>query len=63
MDPTEKGPDRAHNPPNLPPGRPIVSVCGSTTENISLFVDTHAKDLPLFHWLFDFSHHSIEVKF
>ena len=31
--------------PNLPPGRPIISGCGSITENISLFVDHHAKDL------------------
>ena len=31
--------------PNLPPGRPIISGCGSITENISLFVDHHSKDL------------------
>jgi hypothetical protein len=30
--------------PNLPPGRPIISGCGSITEN-SLFVDPHSKDL------------------
>ena len=34
-----------HSPPNLPPGRPIISGCGSITEKISLFVDHHAKDL------------------
>ena len=54
MNPTDKGPGKfyeiykihkAHDPPNLPPGRPIVSGCGSITENISLFVDVHAKDL------------------
>ena len=31
--------------PNLPPGRPIISGCGSITENISLFVEHHAKYL------------------
>jgi hypothetical protein len=31
--------------PNLPPGGPIISGCGSITENLSLFVDHHAKDL------------------
>ena len=36
---------KAHDPPNLPPGRPIVSSCNSITENISKFVDHHAKDL------------------
>jgi formamidopyrimidine-DNA glycosylase len=32
-------------PPNLPPGCPIISGCGSLTENLSLFVDHHAKHL------------------
>ena len=50
----EKGPGKfyqlfkvhkAHNPPNLPQGRPIISGCGSITENLSLFVDHHAKHL------------------
>ena len=36
---------KAHEPPNLPPGRPIVSGCNSITENISKFVDFHAKEL------------------
>ena len=36
---------KKHNPPELPPGRPIISGCGSITEKISLFVDHHAKDL------------------
>jgi hypothetical protein len=31
--------------PDLPPGRPIISGCNSITENISLFIDHHAKDL------------------
>jgi hypothetical protein len=31
--------------PNLPPGKPIISGCGSITENISLYVNHHAKDL------------------
>ena len=31
--------------PELPPERPIVSGCGSITENISKFLDHHAKDL------------------
>ena len=34
-----------HTKPDLPPGRPIVSGCGSFTEKISQFVDEHAKDL------------------
>ena len=34
-----------HNFPDLPPGRPIVSGCGSITEKISQFVDGHAKHL------------------
>jgi hypothetical protein len=29
----------------LPPGRPIISGCNSITENLSLFVDHHAKHL------------------
>ena len=36
---------KSHESPNLPPGRPIVSGCGSIAENISLFVDAHAKEL------------------
>ena len=36
---------KEHQPPNLPPGRPIVSGCNSITENISKFVDFHAKKL------------------
>ncbi len=31
--------------PDLPPARPIISGCGSITENISLFVDHHTKNL------------------
>jgi hypothetical protein len=31
--------------PDLPPARPIISGCGSITENLSLFVDHHTKDL------------------
>ena len=54
MIPTEMGPGRLylipkvhkqHPPGELPPGRPIVSGCGSITENISKFVDFHAKAL------------------
>ena len=50
----EKGPGKfyelfkAHKDhvfPELPPERPIVSGCGSITENISKFLDHHAKDL------------------
>jgi hypothetical protein len=33
------------NEPDLPPARPIISGCGSITENMSLFVDHHTKDL------------------
>ena len=36
---------KVHSPPNLPPGRPVISGCGSFTENISKFVDHHAKGL------------------
>ena len=36
---------KKHEKPNLPPGRPIVSGCGSITEKISQFIDYHAKDL------------------
>ena len=54
MDPTEKKAGKyyqlfkihkEHEFPNLPPGRPIVSGCGSLTEKISQFVDSHAKHL------------------
>jgi hypothetical protein len=31
--------------PDQPPGRLIISGCGSITENLSLFVDHHTKDL------------------
>ena len=50
----EKGPRKfyelfkVHNDhvfPELTPERPIVSGCGSITENISKFLDHHAKDL------------------
>ena len=34
-----------HTFPELPPERPIVSGCGSITENISLFLDHHCKHL------------------
>ena len=36
---------KEHNPNELPPGRPIISGCNSITENLSLFVDYHAKHL------------------
>ena len=36
---------KEHTRPNLPPGRPILNGCNSITENLSLFVDHHAKDL------------------
>ena len=54
MSAKEKGPSKfyqlfkvhkTHSFPELPPERPIVSGCGSITENISLFLDHHAKDL------------------
>ena len=56
MLPSEKGPGKfyqlfkvhkKHTKPNLPPGRPIISGCGSITENISLFIDHHSKHLVL----------------
>ena len=31
--------------PDLPPARPIISGCGSITENMSLFIDHHTKHL------------------
>jgi hypothetical protein len=52
MNPSDKGPGRfyqifkvhkEHEPGTIPPGRPIVSGNGSITENISRFVDFHAK--------------------
>jgi hypothetical protein len=54
MSTDEKGPGKLyqlykvhkkHNPPELPPGRPVISGCGSITENLSLFVDAHTKHL------------------
>ena len=36
---------KKHQLPELPPGRPIISGCGSITEKISAFVDHHAKEL------------------
>jgi hypothetical protein len=54
MVPTEKNPGKfylifkvhkKHSPPNLPPGRLIVSGCNSITEKISQFVDYHSKHL------------------
>ena len=54
MSPHGKGPGKfyqtfkihkSHDPPKLPPGRPIVSGCNSITENISLYVDHHSKSL------------------
>jgi hypothetical protein len=54
MIPTKKNPGKfyhifkvhkKHSPPNLPPGRPIVSGCNSITEKISQFVDFHSKHL------------------
>ena len=36
---------KKHTPPNLPPGRPIVSGCNSITEKLSQFVDYHSKHL------------------
>jgi hypothetical protein len=54
MLPSEKNPGKfyqifkvhkKHTPPNLPPGRPIVSGCNSITEKISQFVDYHSKHL------------------
>jgi hypothetical protein len=52
MDPSENGPGRfyqifkvhkEHPEGSIPPGRPIVSGNGSITENISRFIDSHAK--------------------
>jgi hypothetical protein len=43
---------KAHDPPNLLSGIPVISGCGSITENLSKFVDHHAKhlvtEIPLF---------------
>ena len=36
---------KEHVPPNLPPGRPVISGCGSFTENVSKYVDHHAKGM------------------
>jgi hypothetical protein len=54
MSTKEKGPGKMyqlfklhkkHQAPNLPAGRPVISGCNSFTENMSLFVDYHAKHL------------------
>jgi hypothetical protein len=54
MSTKEKGPGKLyqlfklhkkHEAPNLPAGRPVISGCNSFTENMSLFVDYHAKHL------------------
>ena len=54
MDPEEKGPGKFyqlfkvhkhHTPGETPPERPIISGSGSITENISLFVEHHIKNL------------------
>ena len=54
MNPSESKPARFyqifkvhkdHSPGTVPPGRPIISANGSLTENISHFVDHHAKSL------------------
>ena len=54
MDPSDTGPGKfyqifkvhkPHPPLSLPPGRPIISGRGSITENISRFVDFHAKPM------------------
>ena len=54
MDPSDSGPGKfyqifkvhkPHPPLSLSPGRPIISGRGSITENISRFVDFHAKPM------------------
>jgi hypothetical protein len=35
---------KKYTEPDLPPARPIISGCGSITENMSLFVDHHTKN-------------------
>ena len=54
MDPSDKGPakfyelfkvHKEHEVCTTPPERPIISGSGSVTENISLFVDHHIKEL------------------
>ena len=54
LDPKERGPGKfyqimkvhkEHDENQLPPGRPIISGTGSITEQISYFVDYHAKEL------------------
>jgi hypothetical protein len=37
--------NKKYDEPKLPPGRPIISGCGSITENIVFFVNSKAKDL------------------
>jgi hypothetical protein len=60
MSAKEKGPGKMyqlfklhkkHEASNLPADRPVISGCNSITENISLFVDYHAKYLK-FHLTF-----------
>jgi hypothetical protein len=36
---------KEHTPPTLPPGCPVIIGCVSVTDNLSLFVDQHAKYL------------------
>ena len=44
MDPTHKGKvHKTHAEGTTPPERPIVSTCGSITENIGKFVRSHLK--------------------
>ena len=54
MDPTDKKAGRFYQllkvhkdftGAKIQDGRPIISGCGSITKNLSLFVDTHTKDL------------------
>ena len=58
MDPVDKHPGKfyctfkvhkKHNEGSVPPERPIISGSGSITENISLFVDHHIKNIATQH--------------
>ena len=58
MDPEEKNPSRfycnfkvhkTHIHKETPPPRPIISGSGSITENISLYVEHHIKDIAIQH--------------